>query len=338
MPLSDYDSIYPNLCMRLRQTKAKSRIGQAYMLVGDDVNFLEKFAMAWMETAACQSPKPDGSPCGCCKSCTAFKNNAYPELFIVRPQSKSRQILVDDMRDFQYQMGLSATPGFLKIGMLVEAERLGDTAQNSFLKTLEEPPPGTMMLLLTVNPRKLLPTIKSRCQTIGLLQNKQDYSNLAQAGLFNTLSRIYRRAGASAGLRASAEISNLLAECETAAQENVKNIKNSVDDNIDDPKIRKQLEDEMLAKIQAEYVRRRDEITSAIQAYFLQRMLICSGADKSLLPHQEMLGDSDKISFTMDEASQDLKYVDEFLRAVSANVDIKLALDVMCLQISEKRL
>ena len=46
MPLADFEKIFPNLCRRLRQTKAKGRTGQAYLLVGDDIDFLEGFAKA----------------------------------------------------------------------------------------------------------------------------------------------------------------------------------------------------------------------------------------------------------------------------------------------------
>ena len=136
MPLSDFDAVFPNLCSHLRQAKAKGRTGQAYLLVGDDIDFLERFALAWAKTAACQTPAPDGSECGKCNCCTHFSSNSYPELFIVRPQSKSRVILADDMHAFDHAMGLSSTPGYLKVGVLVEAERMNDASQNAFLKTL----------------------------------------------------------------------------------------------------------------------------------------------------------------------------------------------------------
>ena len=174
MPLSDYDTLFPNLCSHLRQAKAKGRTGQAYLLVGDDIEFLEHFALAWAKTAACKAPLEDGGECGKCDCCRHFSTNTYPELFIVRPQSKSRVILADDMHSFDHIMSISSTPGYLKVGVLVEAERMNDASQNAFLKTLEEPPSGTLLLLLTVNPRLLLPTIKSRCQVVSLLRNTQD--------------------------------------------------------------------------------------------------------------------------------------------------------------------
>ena len=92
MPLTPFIKQFPNLCRRLLQTKASGHTGQAYLIVGDDVDYIEKFAMAWARTAACTTPNPDGSACGHCPACKRFINNAYPDLTVVRPQSKSRQI------------------------------------------------------------------------------------------------------------------------------------------------------------------------------------------------------------------------------------------------------
>ena len=182
----------------------------------------------------------------------------------------------------------------------------------------------------------LLPTIKSRCQVVSLLRNKQDYSTLANAGLFKALSLLKRQAGASKGLAAAAAIGELLAQCERAAAEAVKAAKGTVADKETDPRIVKQLADEQAARVAAEYVRQRNIIIGAIHAWFLQRMLISSGAEKALLPNPEMYDGVELPQVSPDEASQDLHYMDEFSRVVAANVDIKLALDVLCLQISEK--
>ena len=337
MPLTEFHKDFPNLCDRLCQAKLHNRIGQAYLLAGDDVDYLERFAMAFAQTAACQNPTADGHACGNCPACRHFASRSYPECFIVRPQSKSRQILVDDMHDFERIISLSSTPGYLKVGILVEADRLGDASQNMFLKTLEEPPAGTLLLLLSANPRRLLPTIKSRCQVLSLLRNRQDYSALAAEGLFKALSLLYRRAGSSAALRASSAIAALYDKCEAMANETVAAMTAGATDNVEDPRAIKQIQEEIQAKKQAEFVRLRDNINSAIQAWFLLRMLIVSGADKALLPNSEMLEGVTIAQTSPDDAEQDLAYVDEFIRSIAANVDVKLSLDVLCLQISEKR-
>jgi DNA polymerase-3 subunit delta' len=88
---------------------------------------------------------------------------------IVRPRKKSRIISVDEIRDLEHTLQLAAPGGACKVGVITEADRLNDQAANAFLKTLEEPPKNTLLLLLTANPQRLLPTILSRCVRVPLL-------------------------------------------------------------------------------------------------------------------------------------------------------------------------
>ncbi len=87
---------------------------------------------------------------------------------IIRPRMKSRRIGVEEMRGLEQVLHLAAPGGACKVGVVVEADRMNDQAANAFLKTLEEPPKNTLLLLLTANPQRLLPTILSRCVKIPL--------------------------------------------------------------------------------------------------------------------------------------------------------------------------
>ena len=88
---------------------------------------------------------------------------------VIRPRAKSRIITVNEIRDLEQTLYLAAPGGACKVGVIVEADRMRDQAANAFLKTLEEPPQNTLLLLLTANPQRLLPTILSRCVRIPLL-------------------------------------------------------------------------------------------------------------------------------------------------------------------------
>jgi DNA polymerase-3 subunit delta' len=88
---------------------------------------------------------------------------------VIRPRMKSRRIGVDEMRGLEQTLHLAAPGGQFKVGVIVEADRMNDQAANAFLKTLEEPPRNTLLLLLTANPQRLLPTILSRCVKLPLL-------------------------------------------------------------------------------------------------------------------------------------------------------------------------
>ena len=88
---------------------------------------------------------------------------------IIRPRMKSRRISVDEIRDLEQTLHLAAPGGACKVGVITEADRMNDQAANAFLKTLEEPPQNTLLLLLTANPQRLLPTILSRCVRLPLI-------------------------------------------------------------------------------------------------------------------------------------------------------------------------
>ena len=87
---------------------------------------------------------------------------------IVRPRSRSRRILIEEIRELEQSMHLAAPEGSWKVGVIVDADRMFEEPANAFLKTLEEPPPGCLLLLLTANADILLPTIRSRCVEIVL--------------------------------------------------------------------------------------------------------------------------------------------------------------------------
>lgn len=87
---------------------------------------------------------------------------------IVRPRSKSRRILGDDIRDLEKSLYLSAPDNRWKVGVIIDADRMNETSANAFLKTLEEPPARCLLLMLTTEPDRLLPTILSRCVQLNL--------------------------------------------------------------------------------------------------------------------------------------------------------------------------
>ncbi len=93
----------------------------------------------------------------------AFAGLDHPDCFILRPAGKSRQIGADPTRKLIAQVRVSAAVGTHKVAIIHEADRMNATAANIFLKTLEEPPANTTLLLVSVHPYALIPTIRSRC-------------------------------------------------------------------------------------------------------------------------------------------------------------------------------
>ena len=110
---------------------------------------------------------------------------------IIRPRSKSRVIKVDEIRSLEKALYQSAEAGKWKVGVVLEADRMMPQAENAFLKTLEEPPNGCMLLLITSSPERLLPTILSRCVKLPLISENSQREELAgEKELLAVLARV----------------------------------------------------------------------------------------------------------------------------------------------------
>src|SRR3954466_10783264 len=90
------------------------------------------------------------------------------EIFLAEPESKSRRILIEQIRELEHGLQMRAAEGCRKVAIIAEADRLQPQAANAFLKTLEEPPANSLLLLLSALPEALPDTILSRCIPIPL--------------------------------------------------------------------------------------------------------------------------------------------------------------------------
>ncbi|MDA7881275.1 hypothetical protein N9A94_03130 [Akkermansiaceae bacterium] len=132
----------------------------------------------------------------------------------VRPRSKSRRIAVDDIRALEKMMNQSSPDGTWKIGVIVDADRMNESSENAFLKTLEEPPRESLLLLLSSEPERLLPTIWSRCVHLPLVKPSGAVRSEEVEKLIPILDGVTRDGlgEMEAGLRVKSGLESLLAE------------------------------------------------------------------------------------------------------------------------------
>lgn len=95
------------------------------------------------------------------------------DIFLAQPESKSRRIVIEQIRDLEHALRMRSSDGRRKVAIIVDADRLQPQAANAFLKTLEEPPANSLLLLLSASPEALPETILSRCIAIALVPNSQ---------------------------------------------------------------------------------------------------------------------------------------------------------------------
>ena len=109
---------------------------------------------------------PGEAPCERCASCQRAAQGHHPDLARVQPVEASTQIRIEQVRELSAELALTAHQGGYKVGILSPADTLNRFAANALLKTLEEPPQGTLLLLVATQPSRLPATILSRCQKV----------------------------------------------------------------------------------------------------------------------------------------------------------------------------
>ncbi len=129
---------------------------------------LGKRALArWLtRRALCARPTPEGDGCGQCRSCGLFAAGTHPDYFHYTPEEGKQQIGVDQIRDLISRAALTRSESEFQVFLIEPAERLNANAANALLKTLEEPTPGTLLLLLAERRDALPATVISRCQVL----------------------------------------------------------------------------------------------------------------------------------------------------------------------------
>ncbi|MFM2220753.1 MAG: hypothetical protein RLZZ553_501 [Verrucomicrobiota bacterium] len=108
---------------------------------------------------------------------------------VLRPEKKSRIIDIESIRDVETRLHMAVEQGTWKIVVILDCDRMNLASQNAFLKTLEEPPNNTILMLLTAQPQALLPTILSRCVQLPLM-GKTDYRADGGDALIDTMNRV----------------------------------------------------------------------------------------------------------------------------------------------------
>lgn len=151
---------------RIQHARAESGLSHAYLLEGIDGLGKRDFALALAGALLCREAREGGGACGHCRDCQQLRAGSHPDLMRVAPAHGKRSIVVDQVRELNETLGMRSHHGGYRIAILEPAERLTESAANSLLKTLEEPGPATLLLLVTAHPAALPATVRSRCQRL----------------------------------------------------------------------------------------------------------------------------------------------------------------------------
>ncbi len=284
----------------LQRSLERGRLAHAYLFTGHQLDRLEGLARTLAKTLNCLHPARRGHAavdcCDRCLNCQKIEHGNHADVFWVRPESRSRQIRIGQIvrreesppRVLLDAVNLKPTESQYKLGIIVAADRMNESASNAFLKTLEEPPPRSVLVLLTTEPQRMLETILSRCLRLNFAgegpqrlapAQREWLASLSEMAAVNQKSLLGRYRLMDVLLRKLNEVKVTIEESLTASSP----LENYPDA---DEEIRTKWEEELKAAIEAEYRRQRADFLLALQWWLRDVWVATLGEGQS--PKAEM--------------------------------------------------
>jgi DNA polymerase-3 subunit delta' len=331
----------------LQRSLERGRLAHGYLFAGHQLDELEGIARTLAKTLNCQRPvrgKSKDAPIDCCDACIncrKIENGNHADVHWVRPESKSRVIVIDQMRALMQEINLKPTEAEYKVAVVVGADRLNVQAANAFLKTLEEPPPKSVLILLTTEPERILETIQSRCLRLkfaGEALRRMDPAQMSWLEQFTDLAGTEQKS-----LLSRYRLLGVLLQKLTAMRTQVEETltARSPLQRYDDAEkeLRDKWEEELTAAIEAEYRRQRAEVISLVQWWLRDVWVLTLGV--TVRAGQTKTAESEIVSFptlagtrhvagriTPGQALENLERIEETQTLLHTNVQEGLAIEV----------
>lgn len=160
----NFEKEQPFAAKMLRSSIERNRISHAYLFEGEAGTGKRAASLLLAESLFCERPENDVIPCGNCANCRRIRTGNHPDIHIVEPDGLS--IKKEQISSLRTEFSKSGVESSGKLYVIIDAEKMSIAAANSLLKFLEEPHSGTMAILITEQPQRILPTILSRCQSV----------------------------------------------------------------------------------------------------------------------------------------------------------------------------
>jgi len=299
----------------IRNSCETGRLAHAYIIVGSPRGNALKFTEAFLKLLYCESVE---KPCNHCTNCRLIDSHKHVDTLWLEPQSKARQIKADEVRGLVHRMTQTSFEGGWKAGILVSAECMNVNSANILLKTLEEPPPKSILLLVTDSPQALLPTIISRCQKIVLSTGKADQADTVWQKPLMEVMRELPPAGGLDAARLAGRLKTILdvvkAEIAYAVEEEL----GSNDEALDESK----LKDVLDARTNARLKEVQAEVFRIMLDWHRDILLLVSKADADHLvfPDEQSVLAEQAVRHTQASALQAVQVVEGMARRVERNI------------------
>jgi DNA polymerase-3 subunit delta' len=266
-----------------------------------------------------------------------FAGNA-PEIYLAGPESRSRRITIDQIRDLEHSLQMQAREGRRKVAIISEADRMQAQAANAFLKTLEEPPNNSLLLLLSAIPEVLPDTVLSRCIEIPLASPNDMTFSAEQLELIELLNSVARSSGGEVhdAYRMAQGFQALLGHVRQAIQdENAAALKREEARyrNTTDGQWLESREEHYRALSESHYLHQRSELIETLFLWWGDALRASAGVTTRALPAARASTEAMAARLTTPEILRRLRRLEQLRDHLGRNIQEALAIEVAFLNI-----
>lgn len=259
-----------------------------------------------------------------------------PDVYVAEPGSKSRRIVIDQIRGLEHALQMRAPDGRRKVAIVSDADRLQPQAANAFLKTLEEPPNDSLLLLLSTLPEALPDTILSRCIPIPLAQLENAMPSADELELIQLLTTMAQTSGVQGAYQVAQGFQGLLRrvreaiQAEHAAALKVEEVRYR---NTTDGVWLDERADYFKALTESMYVQRRAQLVEILFRWWSDVLRASTGLDGQEIPSAIEQTRSMAAKLSTPECLKRIRRVEELREQLGRNIQEALAIEVAFLSV-----
>jgi DNA polymerase III subunit delta' len=309
----------------LRRAHEQKRLAHAYLISGP-------VGSGKREVAAQLANAVNGT-----QTADVFSSKAR-EIFVAEPESKSRRILIEQIRELEHGLQMRGSEGRRKVAIIAEADRLQPQAANAFLKTLEEPPANSLLLLLSALPEALPDTIVSRCISIPLASNGGEVEMPERGELVDLLRSTAQEKswGVAVAYRVTRGVQSLLGQIK-------EQIKNQTADAFEEEETRyrqatdgawlEDREEYYKALTESLYIQRRAMLVEVLLEWWSEVLRACSGVNHRDFPAAKKETAALAERFSATEVLRRIQRLEELRDNLGRNIQEALAFEVAFIEV-----
>ena len=311
----------------LRQLLAEKRLPHALLFTGIEGIGKNLTAKVLAKVLFCSGEE---KPCNICPSCRAFDAKNHPDFYCLEPEGKANNIKIEQIRQMQSQIALSPYLADKRVVIINDAETMNEAAENSLLKTLEEPTGDVVFILVTANKDLLLPTILSRCM-------KLYFAPLSEDEIKIILKSKYAVNEDKATVIAKLSGGSMKRAISFLDDDNFNLCQNAMDFLSKDLNAKDiwQISDEFSAMDKAKIKQWADFLQMIIR----DLLLLQAGADDNLLYNRDKKDVLDKliVNFSLNRLFNCQNLIENLVKRLSSNADLKLMMQDFMLSWREQK-